>query len=161
MLTDVMAALAAAAGTAVVQAAGTDAWGEFKHKLAEWFGRGDHGRERAELERLDHTSAKLDAAESDRAELARAEEEGAWRARVEAFLESLDNDSRDRAAADLGQFLAEDLPRGNAHNTPVLGGAAAAGRDITIRADQHSIAAVSIGGNASVGPPSQPDPSQG
>jgi hypothetical protein len=52
LLSDALVALAAAGGTAVVQAAGTDLRADFRERVATWFGRGDAEREHAELERL-------------------------------------------------------------------------------------------------------------
>jgi hypothetical protein len=49
---EALAALAAAGGTAVVQAAGTDAWAGFRSRVAKWFARGDTEREQIALERL-------------------------------------------------------------------------------------------------------------
>jgi hypothetical protein len=57
MLTEALTALAAAGGTAVVQAAGKDAWTGFRGRVAKWFARGDTGREQVALERLDRTAA--------------------------------------------------------------------------------------------------------
>jgi hypothetical protein len=59
MLEQALTALAAAGGTAVVQAAGTDAWTGLRQAVARWFGRGDRQRERVELERLDRTAGEL------------------------------------------------------------------------------------------------------
>jgi hypothetical protein len=48
MLVETLAALAAAGGAAVVQAAGTDAWNGFRQAVARWFARGDAQREQAD-----------------------------------------------------------------------------------------------------------------
>ena len=71
MLAEALTALAAAGGTAVVQAAGTDAWTGFRARVAKWFARGDTGREQVALERLDRTAAALGAAGPQRSDRAR------------------------------------------------------------------------------------------
>ncbi|MDT0445322.1 hypothetical protein [Streptomyces johnsoniae] len=97
-----MTALAAAGGTAVVQAAGTDTWTTVRARLALWFGQGDEGREREARERLDQTGAALTGAESNgaagaEAERLRSRREGVWRARIEDLLETL-TDAHERHA---------------------------------------------------------------
>ena len=47
MLAEALTALAAAGGTAVVQAAGKDAWTGFRARVAKWFARGDTGGSRS------------------------------------------------------------------------------------------------------------------
>ncbi|MFF9378900.1 hypothetical protein ACF1BB_30840, partial [Streptomyces griseoluteus] len=75
MLSEAMVALAAAGGTAVVQAAGTDAWTEVRQQVARWFSRGNPQRETAELERLDQTAGELEAAQPTEVERARIRQE--------------------------------------------------------------------------------------
>ena len=48
MLDQALTALAASGGTALAQAARTDAWTSLRQELARWFGRGDAQREQAE-----------------------------------------------------------------------------------------------------------------
>ncbi|MFF9065618.1 hypothetical protein ACF09E_09700 [Streptomyces sp. NPDC014891] len=100
MLAEALAALAAAGGGAVVQAAGTDAWHEVRARVAELVGRGDAERGRAELERLDRTARALEpsTADSDREVL---RQEGAWQERFTALLESLDGEDRERVVQGL------------------------------------------------------------
>ncbi|MFE8006958.1 hypothetical protein [Streptomyces sp. NPDC057418] len=106
LLTEALAALAAAGGGAVVQAAGTDAWHAARQRVAELFGRGDAERGRAELERLDRTARALEpgAATDPGRELLR--QEGVWQERFEALLESLDAEDRERTVQDLRALLA-------------------------------------------------------
>lgn len=94
MLDEAMAALAAAGGTAVVQAAGTDVWHTLRDRVAQLFGRGGEECRQAQRERLDRTAAAL-AAGAD--EQTRTRQEAAWQERFEILLESLGED--DRAAA--------------------------------------------------------------
>ncbi|WP_405554025.1 hypothetical protein [Streptomyces sp. NBC_01171] len=105
MLFEAMTALAAAGGSAVVQAAGTDAWNGFRGRVAALFGRGDARREAAELERLDHTAQVLTAG-GEEAPAQRARQEGAWQARFEGLLENLDEAERDQVVGELRSLLA-------------------------------------------------------
>ncbi|MEV5315495.1 hypothetical protein [Streptomyces sp. NPDC052610] len=106
MLAEGLTALAAAGGTAVVQAAGTDAWATLRDRVAGWFGRGDAARERDELERLEATAGELTAAEGGAdAERLRAHQEQAWQARFAMMLESLREQERARAAAELRDLV--------------------------------------------------------
>jgi hypothetical protein len=112
MLAETLTVLAAAGGTAVVQAAGGDAWEGLRDRLARWFGRGDAARERGELERLDRSAADLAAAAGAGAdEQVRARQEAVWQTRIETLLEDLsDEEQRTQAAAELRQLLEEAAP---------------------------------------------------
>jgi hypothetical protein len=111
MLAEAMTVLAAAGGSAVVQAAGTDAWEGLRSRLAQWFGRGDAARERGELERLEHSAAELEAADTGAADRVRTRQEAAWATRIEGLLEDLDDDEqRAQAAGQLRQLLEEAAP---------------------------------------------------
>ncbi|CAM5744888.1 hypothetical protein SAFG77S_08782 [Streptomyces afghaniensis] len=149
MLVETLTALAAAGGTAVVQAAGTDAWTGFRLAVARWFARGDAQRERAELERLDQTAAALETADPTQVERVRISQEAAWHARVEALLERLDAPERDQAADQLRTLLVGHVP--GVAVTAGQGGVAAGG-NLDIRAEQGSIAGAVIQGDAHVGP---------
>ncbi|GGX90672.1 hypothetical protein [Streptomyces fructofermentans] len=158
MLEQALVVLAAAGGTAVVQAAGTDAWTGLRQAVARWFGRGDDGRERAESERLEQTAVALLTADDAEVERARLRGEAFWQARIEALLVSLDEAERARAAEDFRALLAPYTPR---DGVSAGAGGLAAGGDITIRADRGSIAGGVIHGGARVETPTVPDPSQG
>ncbi|MFF3208460.1 hypothetical protein [Streptomyces sp. NPDC002962] len=69
MLDELASAAAAAGGSAVVQAAGTDLWNGFRGRVAEWFGRGDAVRESRELERLDRRASELSRPRTPRRKL--------------------------------------------------------------------------------------------
>lgn len=154
MLDAALAALAAAGGTAVVQAAGTDAWTGFRTGLARWFGRGDGQREHAELERLERTAAALAEASPEEFERARVGQAASWAGHMEIFLESLEGPDREAAASGLRALV---QPAGAVAGP---GGLAVSG-DVRITAKDGSIAAGVIQGDARIGPPSQPAPSQG
>lgn len=101
VLAEGLTALAAAGGTAVVQAAGTDAWNEFRRAMAALLGRGENGAEQTELERLDQTATALTAVAESDAEQARTNYSALWQARLEALLEGSEEPDRARLAAEL------------------------------------------------------------
>ncbi|MBW5481065.1 hypothetical protein [Streptomyces bambusae] len=103
MLVETLTALALAGGTAVVQAAGTDAWNGLRGRVRDLFARGDAARADAELERLDHTAEVLNSANNIEAE--RLRQEGVWQGRFEALLESLEPPRQERAAEQLQEML--------------------------------------------------------
>lgn len=107
MLTEALTALAAAGGTAVAQAAGTEAWTGIRQRAARLLGRGDPQRERAQLERLDVTAAALVSAVADEANLVRQGQAAEWRARFETLLEDLDGSAGGEVAAELRALVAE------------------------------------------------------
>lgn len=156
MLSEAMTALAAAGGTAVVQAAGTDAWTGVRQQVARWFGRGNPQREHAELERLDQTAGELEVARPAEVERVRIRQEAAWQARIEALLEGLEDIERARVADELRTLLAQQT----FHSTASAGQSGlAVGGNVDVRADHGSAAAVTMG-NVTLGNPSQPGPHQ-
>lgn len=156
MLSEAMAALAAAGGTAVVQAAGTDAWTEMRQQVALWFGRGNRQREHAELERLDQTAGELEAARPTEVERVRIRQEARWQGRIETLLEGLEDIERARVADELRTLLAQQT----SHSSLSAGqGGLAVGGDVNVRADHGSAAAVTMG-NVTLGNPPQPGPHQ-
>ena len=149
MLAEALTALAAAGGTAVVQAAGKDAWAEFRSRVAKWFSRGDAGREQVALERLDRTAAVLEAAGPGEVVRVRAGQEASWQILFEVLLEGLDSEEQALAANDLRDLLADFAD----------GWAAAVGRDqiavagdVNIHAETGGAAAWQMG-NVQIGQP--------
>lgn len=159
LLTEALEALAAAGGSAVVQAAGSDAWAATRLAVARWFGRGDTERERAELARLDRTAAELDGAEPPDAERTRVAQAAAWQTRFAVLLASLGEVECARAAVELRALLV-DRP-GTDVSVSAEGRGLAVGRDSNNHAEHGSVAAAVIHGGARIEHPSQPDPSQG
>ncbi|WP_030338482.1 hypothetical protein [Streptomyces sp. NRRL S-1022] len=157
MLPEALTVLAATGGTAVVQAAGTDAWEGFRRRVAVWFGRGDAEREFGELARLDQTAADLAAEDGVAAERIRIRQEAWWQARFEGLLEGLAQDERDRAVAELQSLL----EAARASEAVVGNGALAVGRDLNVSADNGSVAAGVINGGVQLSPPPPPVSSQG
>ncbi|MFJ3725495.1 hypothetical protein ACIPYQ_23390 [Streptomyces sp. NPDC090045] len=121
MLEEALSAVAAAGATAVVQAAGTDAWGGLRQRVARLLGRADSRRERAELERLDRTADLLTAAGLTEAEYVREGQEITWQGRFEALLESLDAGEREGVAAELRSLAAGQPVSGPAGGTTLSG----------------------------------------
>ncbi|WP_330481362.1 hypothetical protein [Streptomyces sp. NBC_00724] len=152
-----MTALAAAGGTAVVQAASTDAWTGLRQRLARLLGQGNPQRENAELERLDQTAGELETAGPTELERVRIRQEAQWQARIETLLESLDDTERAQAAEQLSGLLDQRIPEGG---VSVSQGGQAVGGNVDIRADHASAAAWSMG-NVTLGNPPQPGPPQG
>jgi len=151
VLTEALTALAAAGGTAVVQAAGNDAWTGFRARVAKWFARGNTGREQVALERLDRTAAALEAARPGEMEQVWAGQEASWRTMFEFLLEGLDGGERQRAADELHDLLADF---GGGQAAAVGQDAVAVAGNVTIRAETGGAAAWQMG-NVQVGyPPS-------
>ncbi|MEU5205331.1 hypothetical protein ACI2LF_40515 [Kribbella sp. NPDC020789] len=157
MLVEELATLAAAGGTAVVQAAGTDAWNGFRQAVALWFGRGDAQREQAELERLDQTAAALQTMDPDQATRARISQVAAWKTRIEMMLENLDDVERGEAAGQLRALLAA---YGSQGGVSADGGGVAVRGDLHVRADHGSVAAGRMG-DVTMGNPPPPGSRQG
>ncbi|MER7723542.1 hypothetical protein [Streptomyces sp. NPDC096323] len=157
MLAEGMAALAAAGGAAVVQAAGTSAWQGVQQSVAQWFARGDGERERVELERLGRSAAALESAQDDERTGVRSGQQGAWQARFEQALENLSNSEREEAAGILRALLQTHAPA-DGEKTP--GDGPTIRGHVDIRADHGSAAAVQMR-DVTVGTPPQPGPQQG
>ncbi|MEU0936084.1 hypothetical protein [Embleya sp. NPDC005971] len=160
MLEETITVLAAAGGTAVVQAAGTDAWTSFRQAVASWFGRGDAGREQDVLERLVRTDTAL-AATSDTNGTERLRQEALWQGRFEARFEAMDEADRQAALADLRTLLSTLTISPGVVVGPVAG---AGGVAVTggIHAKDQAIAAGVFHGEVhhTVNPP-PPAPTQG
>lgn len=143
MLTEALTALAAAGGTAVVQAAGTDAWTEFRSRVAKWFARRDAGREQAALERLDRTGAALEAAGPVETGRVRAAQQASWQTLFEVLLEGLDGEEQ-QAAADGLRDLLVGVAGGRKAAAAGQGAVAVAG-DVDIHAEPGGAAAWQMG----------------
>ncbi|MCC0094432.1 hypothetical protein K7B10_06440 [Streptomyces flavotricini] len=111
MLDELALAAAAAGGSAVEQAAGTDVWNGFRGRVAEWFGRRDAVRESRELERLDRSASELTTAGQDEVERLRVRQEAVRQSRVKTLLEDLDRVERDQSVAELSELLAQARPQ--------------------------------------------------
>ncbi|MFV2118259.1 hypothetical protein ACE14D_07345 [Streptomyces sp. Act-28] len=117
MLPETVITVAAMAGTAVVQAAGTDAWVGVKSRLAHLLGRGDTELERSEARRLDGAAAVLRATADvpEVAEERRSQEAAHWRDRFLEMLADLSDDDLAEVENELRALLRrleEDRPKG-------------------------------------------------
>ncbi len=149
MLAEALTALAAAGGTAVVQAAGKDAWAGFRARVAKWFARGDAEREHVALEHLDRTAVALEAAGASEVEPVRTGQEASWQTRFEMLLEGLNGEEQQRAADELRDLLA-DFAGGRA--AAAGQDAVAVAGDIEIHAESGGAAAWQMG-NVHIGQP--------
>lgn len=87
MLSEALAALAAAGGTALVSAMSTDAWMSAKQGFARLLGRGKPERQEVAEQRLEHSRQELTGATGTELERVRAAQEAAWRLRLSDLLE--------------------------------------------------------------------------
>jgi hypothetical protein len=142
VLAEALTALTAAGGTAVVQAAGKDAWTGFRARVAKWFSRGDAEREQVALERLDRTAAALEAAGPGEMERVQAGQQASWQTLFELLLEGLDGEEQQQAAADLHDMLAGFI--GDRAAAVGQGTVAVAG-DVDIHAETGGVAAWQVG----------------
>ncbi|WP_307671842.1 hypothetical protein [Streptomyces sp. V4I2] len=139
MLAESLVALAAAGGTAVVQAVGTDAWVVMRERLGRLIARGDEGREAAELSRLDQTGHALVAGGQSGNEAIRWE--SSWQARIEMFLDSLPAPEQGAAAAELTQLVAAvRAARPAPGAVTATDGGVAAGGDVSVQASSGAVA---------------------
>ena len=159
MLTEALTALAAAGGTAVVQAAGKDAWAGFRGRVAKWFARGDAGREQVALERLDRTAAALETVGPDEVERVRAVQEASWQTSFEILLEGLDGEEQQQAVEELRDLLADFA---DSRAAAAGQGAVAVAGNVDIHAETGGAAAWQMMGNVQMGhPPGRPAGSAG
>ncbi|QES03923.1 hypothetical protein DEJ43_29415 [Streptomyces venezuelae ATCC 10712] len=159
-MSEALTVLATTSGTAVIQAAGTDAWTGLRERVARLFGRRSERAEQATLERLDRTAAELEGATDDSAGQIQATLQINWRDRLVELLEELDDTQRDEVAEELRQIVAASGARPPASAPTAGDGGLAVGGDMSIRADGGSVAAGVIHGGVTLGP-SQPGRSQG
>jgi hypothetical protein len=148
-----LAALAVAAGNALVQAAVTDGWPGLRSRVVRLFGRGDLDQQIAR--RLDATRAELMAAPPDQADTVRSRLASQWETRFGDLLDNFPDAERELAN------LVEDLKA--AAPVTAAGGSVAADRAVNIGATDGSMAAGIFQGSVTLPaarPPvaSPPDP---
>ncbi|MFI9600933.1 hypothetical protein ACIHCX_13790 [Streptomyces sp. NPDC052043] len=110
MFNELLLATAAAGGTAVVQAAGTDVWHTLQQRVAGWVGRGDPEHEADAMRRLQVSADEIAAAEPQRVEAVRGELRRYWQGQFEGLLMGLNPAAREEAAADLDRLLKSIRP---------------------------------------------------
>ncbi|MEU2061000.1 hypothetical protein [Streptomyces sp. NPDC013455] len=156
MLPDVLTALAASGGAAIVAAAGTDVWTETRTAVARLFGRGGQ-QEEVVLRRLDGTATDLAQATDDQlTEQLRGQQVQSWRTRLQDLLLDLSETEREAAAAELRALVERVEQRGPSAGP---GGLAVAG-DVNITAEGGSMAAGIVHGGMHMGP-TRPEATQG
>lgn len=157
MLEEVLVALATAGGTALVEAAATDAWAKTKERVARLLGRGDEQRAGVVEARLERTRTELmplTGVELERAREVRAAE---WATRLQDVLEE-----HPESADELRDVLEElraagiNVAADTGSHSVVIGG------DSTTIATSGGVAAQVIHGSVSTSPnPPQPGTTQG
>ncbi|MFF9021893.1 hypothetical protein [Streptomyces eurythermus] len=158
MVDPTVLALASSGATALVTAAGTDAWTGLRAALARWVGRGDPEREGEATHRLGETEIALRSAAPEELERVRLQEEAVWRDRFRTAFRALEEAERDRAADELREVLGI---AGSSGGMAVGPGGLTAGRDAIVRADNGVAIGVVSGGQTYFGTPLPPDPHQG
>lgn len=159
MLNEALTAVAAAGGTAVVQAAGTDVWTVIRSRVAALLGR-DDAAEQTALARLDRTLVEIQ--ESHRPDdVQRARLVGVWRTRFEDFLEDLPTEDRENAAQALRDIAA--LGALGESNTSAGDRGLAVGGDLHVQAERGSVASgvLNVEGGLSLANPPFPETGRG
>ncbi|WP_410646460.1 hypothetical protein [Amycolatopsis sp. cmx-4-54] len=156
MLEEALVALAAAGGTALVEAAATDAWTKTKERFARFLGRGDQQQALVVEGRLERTHTELlplTGAELQRAREVRATE---WATRLRDVLEEHPE------SADELRGVVEQSKADGVSVTAVTGDhSVVVGGDSTTSATSGGVAAQVIHGNVSTsGNPPQPGTDQ-
>ncbi|MFD7655243.1 hypothetical protein ACFV4N_14830 [Actinosynnema sp. NPDC059797] len=152
MLEEALVALAAAGGTALVEAAATDVWTKAKERFARFLGRGDEQRALVVEGRLERTRAELlplTGGELDRARELRAAE---WATRLRDVLEE-HPESAEELRGVVEQLRAEgvSVTATTGDHSVIIGG------DSTTSATSGGVAAQVIHGNVSTsGNPPRP-----
>ncbi|WP_198544754.1 MULTISPECIES: hypothetical protein [unclassified Streptomyces] len=111
MLAEGLVAVAATAGSGLVQAMTTDAWQQCRDRAARLLGRGDAGEESRQQTRLDRTRAELTQAAAAGDEEGRqivVRQSAAWQTRFEDLLET--SPEQEAPMRELLGFLREQLP---------------------------------------------------
>ncbi|MET9493854.1 hypothetical protein [Streptomyces sp. NPDC006552] len=157
MLPEALSNIAAEAGVAVVEAAGTDHWTPFGEQVACWLARGGQ-TERADLARLAETEAALRAAVDGSSRAVAARHATVWQGRFISALEQLKADERHPAAAQL-QRLVRDHSTGAAPAASAPG--VIAGENVRFQADCGSLVVGVANGDVHFTSPFHPGPAQG
>ncbi|MEV0036406.1 hypothetical protein [Streptomyces sp. NPDC050804] len=158
MLPEDLRAIAAEAGIAVVETAGTEHWISFGRQVASWLAQGGGQVERTQLARLTKTATALRTATDAYSPSIAARHALDWQIHFTDALERLSAEARGPAAECLRR-LVRDHPAGSTRPSPAPG--AITGENIRIQADHNSFAANVVNGDVHMASPSVPDPAQG
>ena len=151
MLLEALGALASAGGTALVEAAASDAWEKARAGFARLLGRGDKRREAVAEGRLDATRAQLAPLSDAELDRMRQIQIGEWTTRLRDFLEEHPD-----GAAELRDVLADLAKAGVTVPTAAGDHAVAVGGSQSIVATTGGVAAATIDGNVTTGNPPAP-----
>jgi len=153
MLSESLVALAAAGGTAVVQAVGTDAWVAVRDRTARLFARGNAERHATELARLEETARDLSGQADSGTALVRWE--SSWRARWEMLLDALPDVELPAAADELAQVISLAVHHAGPTSISADDHGMAVGGDVSINAESGSLAGgvVTVEGGVSLADP--------
>ncbi|WP_030197515.1 tetratricopeptide repeat protein [Streptomyces sp. NRRL S-87] len=144
MLAEALEALAAAGGTAVVQAAGTEAWAAVRERVVRLFSRSGSRN-------VDAVSAELDRLAAGQEGAAGSLESAAttWRSHFEGLLQQLDGPDRESAVRLLRELVGLS---GAATAVTALGNnSLALGGDARIVAERGGLAAATVGTAFTIG----------
>lgn len=162
MLPEILVGLAASGGTAVVTAAGTDAWSGTRTTVARLLGR-DGQREEAVLQRLDQTAADLARASDEDAqgalERVRVAQSRSWETRFTDLLQDLPEPERDEAVRALRSLVEHVRQHASGSGASAGTGGFAATGDVIMKATNGSVVAGVVNGGVRVDPP-KPGPVQ-
>ncbi|MFE4582821.1 hypothetical protein [Streptomyces chartreusis] len=160
MLAETITAVAAAGGTAVIAAAGTDLWTSFRDRLAKLLGRGDAEAEQTILQHLERTAAELPPASPNGSGATRSQLEAAWAGQIASILRTLPDYEGEELAGRLQELTAEIAlrakTRGNIAEARDHG--QAIGGDMNINAENGGYAAGQM--NFGSMPENPPQPGQ-
>ncbi len=156
MLSEALVALAAAGGTAVVQAAASDGWVTAKAGFARLIGRDDPARVALVEKRLEDTRTHLTPLSGTPLEQARRAEATAWAIRLQDLLDE------DLHAAVLLRQLVGQLTASGLLGTASAGdrGVAVGGDLVNLAADGGVAAGLIEGAVSTASPPPPPGPDQ-
>jgi len=157
VLPEALSSIAAEAGVAVVETAGTDHWTLFGEQVACWLARGGQA-ERADLACLAETEAALCSAVDSSSRAVAARHAMVWQGRFTTVLEQLSADERHPAAAHL-QRLVRDHSIGAAPAASAPG--VIAGENVRFQADRGSLVVGVANGDVHFTSPFRPGPAQG
>ena len=152
MLPEALDALAAAGGTAVVQAAGTDFWVAFRDQIARIFSRDGRHDAMKVMMRLDESATALAQAAETGVGQVRARVEVSWQTRLQDLFESLDDSGRQEIANQLRELV--NMAKQQAVGGPVVGSGIALGSNAEIHATGGSVVSGVIHGDVKLKNPS-------
>ncbi|MFD8321410.1 hypothetical protein [Kitasatospora purpeofusca] len=145
-----LVALAASAGAAVAQAAGTDAWTSCRGLAARLFRRGGDASSEVVLQRLDRTAAEVVGIELGEVGPVREVAALTWRTRFLDLLEESDDAGREAVADGLRELV--DLARHSVAGVSASSEGIAIGGDVRLDGRDQAVVGLRVG-NVTTNPP--------